>query len=170
MLTKSQSMESDERIQAHILSVWRESKKFLSVVGKEGMFLLTDRHLMFVHKTEAKMRWWGAVVQRQVLNLMKSKNIMVRQDGYAEKDLMLDLENKKNVELSFDDILEINHEEKPWGSVLNLEYVKDGKKEKFRYSVVKDWVKYPAKDPQKYMRVDWEPLVQYIKDRQILIP
>jgi len=141
MLTKSQSMESDEHIQAHILSVWRESKKFLSVVGKEGMFLLTDRHLMFVHKTEAKMRWWGAVVQRQVLNLMKSKNIMVRQDGYAEKDLMLDLENKKNVELSFDDILEINHEEKPWGSVLNLEYVKDGKKEKFRYSVVKDWEK-----------------------------
>jgi len=56
------------------------------------------------------------------------------------------------------------------GSVLNLEYVKDGKKEKFRYSVVKDWVKYPAKDPQKYMRVDWEPLVQYIKDRQRLIP
>ena len=52
MLTKSQSMESDERIQAHILSVWRESKKFLSIVGKEGMLLLTDRHLMFVHKTE----------------------------------------------------------------------------------------------------------------------
>ncbi len=169
MLIKSHSMESNERIQAHILSVWRESKKFLSIGGKEGMLLLTDKHLMFVHKTEAKMKWWQAVVQRQVLSLLKSKNIMVLQDGYAEKDLILDLENKKNIELSFGDILEINHEERVWGSVLNLEYVKDGKKEKFQYSVVRDWVKYPAKDPQKYMKVDWEPFVQYIKDKQKLI-
>jgi len=35
---------------------------------------------------------------------------------------------------------------------------------------VKDWVKYPAKNPMKYLRVDWEPFVQYIKDRQKLIP
>jgi len=47
-----------------------------------------------------------------------------------------------------------------------LEYEKDGKKEKFQYSIAQDWVKYPAKEPTKYMRVDWGPFVQYIKDRQ----
>ena len=29
-----------------------------------------------------------------------------------------------------------------------------------------DWVKYPAKEPTKYLKVDWEPFVQYIKERQ----
>jgi len=164
------AMDSDERILSHILSVWRESKKFLSIGGREGMLVLTDRHLMFVHKTEAKMKWWRAIRERQVISLLKSKNIMFCHDGYGEKDLMLDLENKKNVELSFDDILSINHEEKVWGSILNVEYVKDGKKEKHQYAIAQDWVKYPAKEPTKFMKADWEPFVQYIKDNQKLIP
>jgi len=134
------------------------------------MLVLTDKHLTFIHKTEAKMKWWQAVVQRQTLSLLKSKNIIVRHDGYNEKNLMLDIENEKNVELAFDDILKIEHKEEQWGSVLNLEYNKNGKEEKFQFSVVQDWVKYPAKNPMKYLKVDWEPFVQYIKDRQKLIP
>ncbi len=165
-------MDSNERILAHILSVWRESKKFMSIGGREGMLILTDRHLMFVHKTEAKKKWWQAVVHRQIVDLLKdkSKNLMTVQDGYSEKDLKLDLENEKNKEVSFDDITKIEHKEEAWGSVLNIEYTKNGQKEKFQFSVVQGWVKYPAKDPLKYLRVDWEPLVQYIKDHQKLIP
>jgi hypothetical protein len=165
-------MDSGERIIAHVVSVWRESKKFMSIGGREGMLILTDRHLMFVHKTEAKMKWWQAVVQRQILNLLKdkSKNIMIAQDGYSEKDLKLDMENEKNVELSFDDITKIEHKDEAWGSALNIEYTKNERKEKYQFSVVQSWVKYPAKDPQKYLKVDWKPLVQYIKDHQKLIP
>jgi hypothetical protein len=91
---------------------------------------------------------------------------MIIHDGYNESNLMEDLENKKNVEISFDEITSISHEEKSWGSVLLLEYEKNGKKEKFQYSIAQDWVKYPAKEPTKYMKVDWTPFVQYIKDRQ----
>ena len=159
-------MQPDEKIQAHIVSIWRESKKFLSIGGKEGMLVLTDKHLMFIHKTEAKMKWWKAITQRQVINFIRSKNTMIRHDGYDEEDLMNDVEDKRNTELSFDDISDISFEEKTWGSVLQLEYEKDGKKEKFQYAVAQDWVKYPAKEPTKYMKVDWEPFVQYIKDRQ----
>ena len=159
-------MKPDEKIQAHIVSIWRESKKFLSIGGREGMLVLTDRHLMFIHKTEAKMKWWKAITQRQVINFIKSKNTMIRHDGYDEEELMNDVEDKRNTELSFDDISHISFEEKTWGSVLQLEYEKDGKKEKFQYSIAQDWVKYPAKEPTKYMKVDWEPFVQYIKDRQ----
>ena len=162
-------MDYGEQIQAHIVSVWRESKKFISIGGKEGMLLLTDRHLMFVHKTKSKIKWYGAVSQRQVLTFLKSKNIMIRHDGYGEEELKLDLENKKNVELSFDDIIKIGYEEKVWGNSLVLEYVKNGKNEKFQYSVAQDWVKYPAKEPTKYMKVNWESFVQYIKDRQKII-
>jgi hypothetical protein len=159
-------MQPDETIQAHLVSVWRESKKIFSIGGKEGMLVLTDKHLMFVHKTDSKMNWWKAITQRQVINFIKSKNIMIRHDGYDEKDLMNDLENKKNIELVFDDISSINYEEKVWGSTLQLEYEKDGKEEKFQYAIAQDWVKYPMKEPTKYMKVNWEPFVQYIKDRQ----
>ncbi|WP_428326094.1 hypothetical protein [Nitrosopumilus sp.] len=159
-------MQPDEKIQAHIVSVWRESKKFLSIGGKEGMLVLTDKHLMFIHKTEAKMKWWKAITQRQVINFIKSKNTMIRHDGYDEQELMNDVEDKRNTELSFDDIIDISFEEKTWGSVLQLEYEKDEKREKFQYSIAQDWVKYPAKEPTKYMKVDWTPFVQYIKDRQ----
>ena len=159
-------MQPDEKIQAHLVSVWREPEKFFSIGGKEGMLVLTDRHLMFIHKTEARMKWWQAITQRQVVNFIKSKNTMIIHDGYNEKNLMEDIENKKNVEISFDDITNISHEEKPWGSVLIIQYQKEGKEEKFRYSIAQDWVKYPVKEPTKYMKVDWNPFVQYIKDRQ----
>ena len=161
-------MQSDEKIQAHLVSVWRESKKFFSIGGKEGMLVLTDKHLMFVYKTEARMKWWKAVTQRQVVNFIKSKNTMIIHDGYDEQELINDLENKKNIELVFDDISKISYEEKVWGSTLQLEYEKDGKQEKFQYAIAQDWVKYPVKEPTKYMKVDWKPFVQYIKDRQIL--
>ena len=159
-------MQPDEKIQAHLVSVWRESRKFLSIGGREGMFLLTDKHLMFIHKTEAKFSWWKAVTQRQVISFIKSRNTMIRHDGYREEDLMRDLEDERNVELSFDDISNIGFVEKSWGSVLELEYEKKGKKESFQYTIAQDWVKYPAKEPTKYMKVNWEPFVQYIKDRQ----
>ena len=161
-------MQSDEKIQAHLVSVWRESKKFFSIGGKEGMLVLTDKHLSFVFKTEARMKWWKAITQRQVINFIKSKNTMIIHDGYDEQELMNDLENEKNIELVFDDISKISFEEKVWGSALYLEYKKNGKEEKFQYAIAQDWVKYPVKEPTKYMKVDWKPFVQYIKDRQIL--
>src|SRR3989337_2193156 len=111
-------MQPDEKIQAHLVSVWRESKNFFSVGGKEGMLILTDKHLMFIHKTEAKMKWWQAIRQRQVINFLKSKNTMIHHDGYVESNLIKDLENEKNIQLSFDEILSISHKEKEWGSIL----------------------------------------------------
>jgi hypothetical protein len=161
-------MQSDEKIQAHLVSVWREAKKFFSIGGKEGMLILTDRHLMFVHKTEAMMKWWKSIQQRQVINFLRSKDTMIWHDGYDEEKLMNDLENKKNIEITFDDISSISFQEKVWGSVLLLEYDKNGKHEKFQYAIAQDWVKYPVKEPTKYMKVDWKPFVQYIKDRQIV--
>jgi len=159
-------MQNDEKIQAHLVSIWREPMKFFSIGGKEGMLILTNKHLMFIHKTEAKMKWWQAIRQRQVISFLKSKNIMIRHDGYEESNLIEDIKNEENTQLSFEDILDIKHQEKEWGSVLLLEYEKNGKRQKYRYSIAQDWVKYPVKEPTKYMKVDWEPFVQYIKDRK----
>lgn len=160
-------MDSEERIQSHLVSVWRESKRFPRVGGREGMLILTDKHLSFIHKTEAKLKWWQAVVQRQVLGFLRDKNTMTIHDGYNETDLATDLENEKNIEITFDQIKHISFEEKTWGSVLSLEYENAGKLEKYQFSIAQDWVRYPAKEPTKYMKVDWTPFVQYIRKKMV---
>ena len=161
-------MESMEKIQAHVLSVWREHKEFFGGRGKEGMLVLTNRRLMFIKKTEAGMKWWGAVRTRQIVRLLRSKDVMFTEDGYDEESLRTDVENKKNQEIRFNDILNIDFEEKVWGSVLLLEILEDSKKRKYQFSVVQDWVKYPLSAPTKYMKVDWSGFVKYIKDKQLV--
>lgn len=156
----------NEAIQAHLVSVWRESTKFFSLGGKEGMLVLTDRRLYFIQKTKAKSAWWQAIRRRQALGFMKSKDVMITHDGYGEENLRADMENPKNEEINFDDITGIRWEEKGWGSALYLEYDGGGGSEKYQYSIAQDWVKYPIKDALKFMKVDWERFVAFIRERQ----
>jgi len=161
-------VDMEEKIQAHVLSVWRESREFFGGRGKEGMLILTNKRLMFVKKTEAGMKWWGAVRTRQIVRLLHSKDVMFTEDGYDIESLEIDAENKANQEIRFNDILDISFEEKVWGSVLFLERLEDGKKKKYQFSIVQDWVKYPLSAPTKYMKVDWSGFVKYIKDKQLV--
>ena len=89
-------MEENEKIHAHIVSVWREAKGFFTIGGKEGMLFLTDNHMMFVSKTERTKYWWEPVVKRQNIAFLRSGSMLKTQDGYNETDLKIDLENKKN--------------------------------------------------------------------------
>ena len=161
-------MEMDEKIQAHVLSIWKESRGFFSGKGSEGMLILTNKNLCFVKKTEAPMRWWGAIRTRQVVRLLQSKDVMIVEDGYSEENLRVDLENKKNQKIGFNNILYIESKEKVWGGVLYLDIIEGEKEKKFQFSVVQDWVKYPLSAPTKFLKVDWSGFVKYIKDMQIV--
>jgi len=161
-------MESEEKIQAHILSVWKEGRGFFGGKGKEGMLILTNRRLLFIKKTEAGMKWWGAVRTRQTVRLLQSKDVMFVEDGYGEEKLRRDLENKKNQKISFNNILCVEVKEKVWGNVLFLDIIEDGKEKKFQFSIVQDWVKYPISAPMKYLKVDWSGFVKYIQDKQVV--
>ena len=55
-----------------------------------------------------------------------------------------------------------------WGSALLLEILEDEESKKYQFSIVQDWVKYPLKDPIKYMKVDWNGFIKYVKDRQLV--
>ena len=161
-------MEIEEKIQAHVLSVWKEGRGFFSGKGREGMLILTNNRLLFVKKTEAGMKWWGAIRTRQIVRLLQFKDVMVVEDGYTEESLRTDLENKKNQKISFNDILHVESKEKVWGSVLFLDIIEGGKEKKIQFSVVQDWVKYPLSAPTKFLKVDWTKFVKYIKDKQIV--
>ena len=161
-------MEEEEKIQAHVLSVWKENRGFFSGKGKEGMLVLTNKQLYFISKTEAGIKWWGAIRTRQVVRLLQFKDVMIVEDGYGLEKLRDDLENKKNQKISFNNILQIEVKEKIWGSVLFLDIIEDGEEKKFQYSIVQDWVKYPLSAPTKFLKVDWSRFVKYIKDKQII--
>jgi len=161
-------VEVEEKIQAHVLSVWKEGRGFFSGKGREGMLILTNNRLLFVKKTEAGMKWWGAIRTRQIVRLLQFKDVMVVEDGYTEESLRTDLENKKNQKISFNDILHVESKEKVWGSVLFLDIIEGGKEKKIQFSVVQDWVKYPLSAPTKFLKVDWTKFVKYIKDKQIV--
>ena len=47
-------MHPDEKIQAHLVSVWRESKKFFSIGGREGMGMEAATRLEQKEMREAK--------------------------------------------------------------------------------------------------------------------
>ena len=161
-------MELEEKIEAHVLSVWKESREFFSGKGKEGMLILTNKRLLFISKTEAGMKWWGAIRTRQVVRLLQSKDVMVIEDGYSKESLETDLQNKKNQKINFNNILQIEAKEKVWGSVLFLDIIENGKEKKLQFSIVQDWVKYPLSAPTKFLKVDWSEFVKYIKDKQIV--
>ena len=163
-------MDENEKIQAHLVSVWRESKAFFSVGGKEGMLFLTDNHLLFVRRTERMKKWWKAAVTRQVVTLHNNNNVMITHDGYDEEDLKIDLVEKSKYvsEVTFNNILEISAEEKQWGNVLKMKIIEDEKKKEYQYSIVRDWVQYPLKDPTSFLKVNWSPFVEFVKSRQII--
>lgn len=160
-------MDSDEKIRAHLVSVWREGGSIISIGGKEGMLFLTDKHLMFVRKTERMKKWWKATVTRQVVTLIQNGDVMITHDGYNEDDLRIDLENtKKTSEVSFNNILSLGMEKKIWGNVLKMEILEEGKKKEYQYAVVQDWVQYPLKDPTRFLKVNWTSFIDFIKSRQ----
>ena len=163
-------MDEDEKIHVQLVSVWRESNAFFSVGGKEGMLFLTDNHMLFLRRTERMKKWWKAAVTRQVVTLTQNNNVMITHDGYGEKDLLVDLEEKSNYvdQVTFNNILEIGVEEKQWGNLLKVKMIEDEKKKEYQFSIVRDWVQYPLKDPTSFLKVDWNPFVEFVKSRQMV--
>ena len=49
-----------------------------------------------------------------------------------------------------------------------LEILEGEESKKYQFSIVQDWVKYPLKDPIKYMKVDWSGFIKYVKDKQLV--
>jgi hypothetical protein len=64
------------------------------------------------------------------------------------------------------DVIDVGTEEKAWGTILTLKIRTEEKEKKIQLSIVRDWVSYPIKDPTKFLKVDWLPIVEYIKQRK----
>lgn len=101
---------------------------------------------------------------RQLKRFKEDGNVFCPLEGYDTNDLENDLnKSDENLEFPFSQIIDVTSEIKRWGTLLKVK-VNIGEKSKiYKFSIVKGWVKYPAKDPIEFQRVDWNPVINLIK-------
>ena len=153
----------DEQIKAHLVWVWGEEEGFMKR-GKEGMLVITDRRIAFITKTNMTYRIHDVHSRRQLERFKEDENVFRPLEGYKTKDLENDLDKSdENLEIAFSLILDITSEVKRWGTLLKVKVRMVDKSKIYKFSIVKSWVKYPAKDPIEFQRMDWNPLITFLK-------
>ena len=153
----------DEKIKAHLVWIWGEEDGFMKR-GKEGMLVVTDRRIAFITKTNMSYRIHEVHSLRQLKRFKEDRNVFCPLEGYDTNDLENDLnKSDENLEFPFSQIIDVISEIKRWGTLLKVK-VNIGEKSKiYKFSIVKGWVKYPAKDPIEFQHVDWNPVINLIK-------
>lgn len=132
--------------------------------GKEGMLVITDRRIAFITKTNMTYRIHDVHSKRQLERFKENENVFRPLEGYNTKDLENDLnKSNENLEIPFSQILDITSEVKRWGTLLKVKVNLVDKSKIYKFSIVKGWVKYPAKDPIEFQHVDWNPIINLFK-------
>jgi hypothetical protein len=153
----------DEQIKAHLFWIWKEDEGLLKR-GREGMLVITDRRLVFISKTEMTYRAHYAHSTRQLNRFKANENVFRPAEGYGIADLEKDLDKSPdNFEVPYRQIMDITSEEKRWGTLLKVKINLGDTAKTVKFSVVKGWVTYPAKDPIEFQRMDWTPLISLVK-------
>jgi len=153
----------DEKIKAHLFWVWNEGEGLFKH-GKEGMLVITDRRLAFIIKTDMTFRMHDTHSRRQAKRFEASENVFRPAEGYKLDHMERDLDKSPdNLEIPFSQIMDITSEEKDWGTLLKVKINMGDKSTTRKFSIVKGWVKYPAKDPMGFRKMDWTPLINLVK-------
>lgn len=153
----------DEQIKAHLFWIWGEEEGFLKR-GKEGMLIVTDRRLAFISKTEMTFKMHDTHSIRQLNRFKNNENVFRPAEGYKLEHLEKDLDKSPdNLEIPFSQVLDLTSEEKRWGTLLKVKMNLGDKSKLYKFSIVKAWVKYPAKDPLGFQRMNWSPLINLVK-------
>jgi hypothetical protein len=101
---------------------------------------------------------------RQFNRFKAKENVFRPAEGYKLEHLEKDLDKSPdNLEIPFSQILDITSEEKRWGTLLKVKVNLGDRSKLHKFSIVKGWVKYPAKDPLEFQRMDWSPLISLVK-------
>jgi hypothetical protein len=154
-------MDVNEQIAAHLVWIWGEEEGFMKR-GKEGMIVITNSRIAFITKTNMTYRIHDVHSIRQLQRFKENANVFRPLEGYNINDLQNDLnKSDKNMDIPFNKILNISSEEKRWGTRLKIIFNLGDKLKTYKFSVVKGWVKYPAKDPLEFQRMNWNPLINF---------
>jgi|SRR5262245_38048680 len=133
--------------------------------GREGMLVITDRRIAFISKTNMTYRIHDVYSRRQRIRFQRNENVFRPIEDYSISELRADLDKDSiNVNLEFKKMVKLDIERKRWGTTLMVEVSDEGKKKTYKFSIVKSWVKYPAKDPLQFEQIDWSPVVTLFRN------
>jgi len=133
--------------------------------GREGMLVITDRRIAFISKTNMTYRIHDVYSRRQRIRFQRNENVFRPIEDYSISELRADLDKDSiNVNLEFKKMVKLDIERKRWGTTLMVEVNDEGKKKTYKFSIVKSWVKYPAKDPLQFEQIDWSPVVTMFRN------
>jgi hypothetical protein len=144
--------------------VWGQEEGFMKR-GKEGMLVITNMRIAFIMKTKMKYNVHEEYSLRQLRRFKEGESVLLSIESYNEIDLQNDLaDSDKNIDIPFNEIIEIEQEKKRWGTVLRLKFTANRDTKKYKFVVVKGWVKYPLKDPVSFQHLDWGPIIALLKE------
>jgi hypothetical protein len=143
--------------------IWGQEEGFMKR-GREGMLVITNMRIAFVTKTEMKYNVHEEYSLRQLRRFKDGEPVLLPFDHYKEIDLQNDLaESDKNMDIPFDNIINIGQEKKKWGTLLKVKFIEKEGNRDYKFMVVKGWVKYPLKDPVSFQQLNWDPIIALIK-------
>ena len=144
--------------------VWGQEEGFMKR-GKEGMLVITNMRIAFIMKTKMKYNVHEEYSLRQLRRFKEGESVLLSIESYNEIDLQNDLaDSDKNIDIPFNEIIKIEQEKKRWGTVLRLKFNVNKDTKKYKFVVVKGWVKYPLKDPVSFQHLDWGPIIALLKE------
>ena len=153
----------DEQVKAHLFWIWWEQEGFMKR-GKECMLVITDKRLAIITKTEMSSRMHHTYSLRQNNRFEAGDNYFRPAEGYKVEQLEKDLDKSPdNIEILFRQIMDVTSEDKRWGTLLKVKINLGDTSKIYKFSIVKGWVKYPAKDPLQFQKVDWTPFITLVK-------
>lgn len=153
-----------ENIKYHLMWVWGQEEGFMKR-GKEGMLVITNMRIAFIMKTKMKYNVHEEYSLRQLRRFKEGESVLLSIESYNEIDLQNDLaDSDKNIDIPFNEIVKIEQEKKRWGTVLRLKFTANRDTKKYKFVVVKGWVKYPLKDPVSFQHLDWGPIIALLKE------
>jgi hypothetical protein len=153
-----------ENIKYHLMWVWGQEEGFMKR-GKEGMLVITNMRIAFIMKTKMKYNVHEEYSLRQLRRFKEGESVLSSIQSYNEIDLQNDLaDSDKNIDIPFNEIIKIEQENKRWGTVLRLKFTVNRDTKKYKFVVVKGWVKYPLKDPVSFQHLDWGPIIALLKE------
>jgi hypothetical protein len=153
-----------EKIRYHLMWVWGQEEGFMKR-GKEGMLVITNMRIAFIVKTKMKYNVHEEYSLRQLRRFKEGESVLLSIESYNEIDLQNDLaDSDKNIDIPFNEIIKIEQEKKRWGTVLRLKFTVNRDTKKYKFVVVKGWVKYPLKDPVSFQHLDWGPIIALLKE------
>jgi hypothetical protein len=160
----------NEQIKAHLMWIWG-GEVGLMKRGREGMLVITDKRIAFISKTNMSYRMHDVYSNRQRIRFDHSNDVFRPIDDYGISELRQDLDKDPiNLQFEYNKILNLYIEKKRWGTALRIDvWMYDNNRKSYRFSIVKSWVKYPAKDPLQFYHMDWTPVITLFENSRNLV-